>query len=270
MYLVSTELRGLALKAGQELLKNSSNREWIDPRRSALKAGVAQISLCNEIATNTKKILSYLKSAASMKLDFVCFPECCITGYKRDFHNIVWDEVAQALNELQEAVTTEGITIAVGTPYAEVGKLYNAAIVVSKNQRLKYFKNNLTEFDRLYFAEGNEVLPFEVAGFRCGLLICRDQNDPRLTQEYARAGTKAVFLLAAHYYPPAEARRKLEKNRALPIARAVENGLFVAKANAAGFQDEDVSLGHSMIVDPEGSVVCEANENEEKLLYYDL
>ena len=107
-------------------------------------------------------------------------------------------------------------------------------------------------------------------GVKCGLIICRDQNDPRLVQEYARAGAKVVFLLAAHYYPSAEARRKLDKNRALPIARAVENGLFVAKANAIGFQDEYVSLGHSMIVDPEGSVVCEADEKEEKLLYHDL
>jgi predicted amidohydrolase len=235
-----------------------------------LRIGVAQIEICNEIGTNTEKVLSYLKSAASLKLDFLCFPECSLTGYKRDFHNIDWEEVAQAINKLQEAVTTEGITIAVGTPYAEAGKVYNAAIAISEKQRLKYFKNNLTEFDKLYFAEGKGTLSFQVKGVKCGLIICRDQNDPRLAQEYARVGTNVVFLLAAHYYPPAEARRKLDKNRALPIARAVENGLFVAKANAVGCQGEYVSLGHSMIVDPEGSVVCEADENEERLLYYDL
>lgn len=235
-----------------------------------MKAGVAQISFCNEIETNVAKILSYLKTAGSLGLDFLCFPECCLTGYRRDFHNIVWDEVAQAIDKLQEVVTAEGITIAVGAPYAEAGKLYNAAIVVSANQRLNYFKNNLTEFDKLYFAEGKEVLSFEVAKVKCGLLICRDQNDPRLTQEYARAGVKVVFLLAAHYYLPAEARRKVDKNRALPIARAVENGLFVAKANAVGPQGDYVSLGRSMIVDPEGSVLCEADESEERLLYRDL
>jgi predicted amidohydrolase len=235
-----------------------------------LKAGVAQISFCNEIGANVARILSYLKTAESLGLDFLCFPECCLTGYRRDFHNIVWDEVAQALDKLQEAVIIEGIPIAVGTPFLEAGRLYNAAIVISANHRLKYFKNSLTEFDKQYFAEGKEVLSFEVAKIKCGLLICRDQNDPRLTQEYARAGTRVVFLLAAHYYPPAEARRKVDKNRALPIARAVENGLFVAKANAVGSQGDYISLGHSMIVDPEGSVLCEADENEEKLLCRDL
>ncbi|MFW6105266.1 MAG: carbon-nitrogen hydrolase family protein [Chloroflexota bacterium] len=235
-----------------------------------MKAGVAQIGLCNEVGTNVEKILSYLKSAASLGLDFLCFPECCITGYKRDFSNIAWDDVAQAIDKLQEAVTMEGITIAVGTPYTEAGKVYNAAIIILANHRLKYFKNNLTEFDKRYFAEGKDTLSFEVKGVKCGLIICRDQNDPQLAQEYARMGAKVVFLLAAHYYPLAEAHRKLDKNRALPIARAVENGLFVAKANAVGFQDDYVSLGHSMIVDPEGSVVREAVEEEETMLYHDL
>jgi len=235
-----------------------------------LRAGVAQINLSNDIGTNTERILSYLKSAASLEVDFLCFPECSLTGYKCDFHNINWNEVAQALDKLQEAVTTEGVTIAVGTPYAEAGKIYNAAIVISADHKLKYFKNNLTDFDKQYFAKGKGILSFAVKGIKCGLLICRDQNDLWLAQEYARMGTKVVFLPAAHYYLPAEAHRKVAKNRALPIARAVENGFFVAKANAVGFQDDYVSLGHSMIVDPEGSVVCEADEKEEKLLYHDL
>ena len=84
-----------------------------------MKARVAQIGLCNEIGTNVGKILLYLKSAASLELDFLGFPESCITGYRRDFHDVVWDEVAHTKDKPQEAVTTEGITIAVGTPYAE-------------------------------------------------------------------------------------------------------------------------------------------------------
>lgn len=235
-----------------------------------MKAGVAQISLCHEIGTNVEKILSHLKSAANLGLDFVCFPECSLTGYKRDFDTVNWREVAEGLDRLQVVVAREDIMVAVGTPFAEAGKLYNAAIVISAKDRLKCFKKHLTEFDKLYFARGKGTLSFQVKGVDCGLLICRDQNDPRLAGQYAKAGARVVFLLAAHYYPPAEARRKVDKNRALPIARAVENGFFVAKANAVGSQGDYVSLGRSMIIDPEGSVVCEADEKEEKLLHYDF
>ncbi len=235
-----------------------------------MKAGVAQISLCNEIGTNVEKILSYLKSAASLGLDFVCFPECSLTGYKRDFDTVNWGEVAEGLDRLQGAVASEEIMVAVGTPFTQDGKVYNAAVVVSAKDRLKYFKKHLTDFDKLYFSRGRGTLSFQVKGVECGLLICRDQNDPRLARQYAKAGARVVFLLAAHYYPPSEARRKVDKNRALPVARAVENGFFVAKANAVGSQGEYVSLGRSMIIDPEGSVVCEADEEEEKLLRYDF
>ena len=84
-----------------------------------MKVGVAQISLCNEIGTNVEKILSYLKSAASLGLDFVCFPECSLTGYRRDFDTVNWREVAEGLDRLQGAVASEDIMVAVGTPFTQ-------------------------------------------------------------------------------------------------------------------------------------------------------
>jgi predicted amidohydrolase len=233
-----------------------------------LKAGVAQIDLDDKTGSNAAKLCRYIRSAAGLKLDLLCFPECSLTGYRRDFNKIDWDEVARALDELQGVAAEEDITIVVGTPYLEADKIYNAALVISANYRLKYFKNNLTDFDKQYFARGQGILTFEVKGIKCGLLICRDQNYPRLAREYARAGTAVLFFLAAHYYPPDEAYLKLEKNRALPIARAVENRFFVAKANAVGSRGGCISLGHSMMVDPDGLIICEADEKQETLLYH--
>ena len=60
------------------------------------------------------------------------------------------------------------------------------------------------------------------------------------------------------------------KNRALPIARAIENGFHVFKANTVGSQGGTISLGHSLIVDPNGSIVAEADETSEDLLYCEV
>ncbi|MCK4734145.1 MAG: hypothetical protein KAT65_16955, partial [Methanophagales archaeon] len=60
------------------------------------------------------------------------------------------------------------------------------------------------------------------------------------------------------------------KNRALPIARAVENNLFVLKANAVGSINEKISLGGSLIIDPKGFVVQEGNNITEMVLSYEL
>ena len=132
-----------------------------------MRGGIAQISLYSKIASNVEKISSYIRSAAKLGLDLLCFPECSLTGYKHDFHKINWNEITKALDKLQQLVTDEDITIVVGTSWLETGKIYNAALVISANDRLKFFKKNLTEFDTQYFAAGKDTLSFEVKGIRC-------------------------------------------------------------------------------------------------------
>ena len=234
-----------------------------------VKLGVAQIALTNDIGANMVKIHNYASEAAGAEADVLCFPECSLTGYKRDFSEIDGKEILKALEALQKTAAEKRITLIVGTPYPESDRLYNAALVISADSQLKYFKNNLTEFDRQYFAEGRERLTFDVKGVKCGVIICRDQNYPALAREYAQVGAAVLFLPSAHYYPPHEARLKLDKNRALPVARAVEGSFFVAKANAVGSQGDYVSLGHSMIVSPGGSIVCEADSADEDILYHE-
>ena len=91
-----------------------------------------------------------------------------------------------------------------------------------------------------------------------------------LAQGYKTLGADAIFILSAHFYEPIEAIRKVNKNRALPIARAVENNLFVLKANAVGSINELISLGGSLIIDPEGFIVREGNTMDEIILSYEI
>ncbi len=52
-------------------------------------------------------------------------------------------------------------------------------------------------------------------------------------------------------------------------ARAVENQCYVVACNRAGKDPNNVFAGHSLIVDPWGEVVVEANE-EESILFGEL
>ena len=124
--------------------------------------------------------------------------------------------------------------------------------------------------EEAYFKKGKEPLIFQLGNVKFGILICRDQNDPMLAQEYKTLGADAIFILSAHFYEPIEAIRKSNKNRALPIARAFENNLFVLKANAVGVVNELISLGGSLIIDPEGFVVREGNNIDEMILSYEI
>jgi len=109
-----------------------------------------------------------------------------------------------------------------------------------------------------------------VGDAKFGVLICRDQNHPMLVHEYKTLGADAIFILSAHFYDPIEAIRKVNKNRALPIARAVENNLWVLKANAVGSSDEKISLGGSLIIDSNGFIIHGGNTINEMLLSYEI
>ncbi|MEA3487691.1 MAG: carbon-nitrogen hydrolase family protein [Euryarchaeota archaeon] len=236
-----------------------------------MKAAVAQVKLYNEIDANLTTISKYISLASKENIDILCFPECNITGYVRNFTTVNQDEVTETLDIIQQQVTKVGVNVIVGTPYIERKKLFNSAIVLlTSGRRHIYHKINLTSSDEADFKKGEEPLLFRVGDAKFGVLICRDQNDPKLAHGYKTLGADAIFILSAHFYDPIEAIRKVNKNRALPIARAVENNLWVLKANAVGAVNEKISVGGSLIVDVEGFVVHEGNAISELILSYEI
>jgi predicted amidohydrolase len=232
-----------------------------------MKIAVGQITLSDEINTNVEKIAQFISRAAREKIDLLCFPECSVTGYVRDFTTVEHDTVLKALERIHTHTIRDSVGVIVGSPYMAHRVWFNTALALMPNgERFIYHKVNLTAPETAYFTPGHDPTTFTVNTLTCGLLICRDQNDAMLAREYKTSGVDVLFILAAHYYEPREAIRKLDKNRALPIARAVENHLFVLKANAVGSANGTVSLGGSLIVDPFGYVVQEADDHSETLL----
>ena len=236
-----------------------------------MKVGVAQVKLYNDIDTNLATISKYLSLASKEDIDILCFPECNITGYVRDFSKVNQNEVMDTLNNIQEQVTHNSVNVIVGAPYFERNKRFNSAIVLlTSGKRDIYHKINLTSSDEAYFKKGEEPLIFRVGEAKFGVLICRDQNHPMLVHAYKTLGADAIFILSAHFYDPIEAIRKINKNKALPIARAVENNLGVLKANAVGSSNEKISLGGSLIIDPNGFIIHEGNTINEMVLSYEI
>lgn len=236
-----------------------------------MKAAVAQVRLFDQIEKNVSTISKYISLASKEDMDILCFPECNITGYVRDFNAIDQNKVMETLDIIHEQVKKIGVNVIVGAPYFEQGTLFNSAIVLlTSGKRHIYHKINLTSSDEAFFKKGKEPLLFRLGDVKCGILICRDQNDPMLAAKYKTLGADAIFILSAHFYEPIEAIRKRNKNRALPIARAVENNLFVLKANAVGSANTKISLGGSLIIDPGGFVVREGNNINEMILSYEI
>jgi predicted amidohydrolase len=130
----------------------------------------------------------------------------------------------------------------------------------------------LTEYDGKYFSKGNSsICPYWThQGIKCGVLICRDQNNPMLALRYKKNNVKVLFYLSSHHYSRREALYKERRNRSFPIVRAAENMMYIAKSDAVGEQNGLVSMGSSIIADPRGRVITEAVNGREELLKFSL
>lgn len=236
-----------------------------------MRVGIAQIKLYTDPHENMISIFKNIKLASKDKIDILCFPECSTSGYGHNLKNLNKNEIAKMINMIHIKAIKYRVNVIVGTPYYEKDNIFNSALVLLiDGKKYIYHKMNLTSYDKDYFKIGNMPLIFEIDGVRFGILICRDSNDPALSKKYGSLGVDAIFILSAHFYEPVEASWKKDKNRALPIVRAVENNFFVIKANALGSIGNKISLGGSIIVDPNGAVISECDGINENLVSYDL
>ncbi|RJS45886.1 nitrilase-related carbon-nitrogen hydrolase [Nocardioides cavernaquae] len=103
----------------------------------------------------------------------------------------------------------------------------------------------------------------EIGGWQVGLLTCYDLRFPELARDLVTAGAEALVVPAA-WVPgrtPEEHARKVDHWRTLVRARAIENVSWVV---AVG-QPAPRYTGHSMVVDPNGTVVAEAGADRTEL-----
>ena len=93
---------------------------------------------------------------------------------------------------------------------------------------------------------------------RLGMAVCYDVRFPQLFRAQALAGAQILTMPAAFTRQTGEAHWHV-----LQRARAIENGAFVISAAQGGVhEDGRETYGHSLIVDPWGVVVAEADHDE--------
>ncbi len=106
---------------------------------------------------------------------------------------------------------------------------------------------------RLY-RPGDTAVIVDLPWTRLGLTVCYDVRFPRLHRALAKAGAEVLAVPAAFTRTTGEAHWHV-----LLRARAIETGSWVvAAAQGGSHEDGRETYGHSMIVDPWGRIVAEA------------
>lgn len=239
-----------------------------------LIAAAVQMASGRDVRANLARARALLGDAAARGARLVVLPEVFAwRGLRADEGPATASTIPGPVSDfLCERAAELGVVLVGGSfleRSSEDGRSYNTSLVVDARGSIRaaYRKIHLFDVDlpgRVSVREsdtrvaGSEVVTVATDLGTIGMSICYDLRFPELYRRLAVAGASIVTIPsaftahtgAAHWEP-------------LLRARAIENQVYVIAANQTGtsphgFRDH----GHSMIVDPWGTVVARAGTDE--------
>ncbi|WP_390911236.1 NAD+ synthase [Pseudosulfitobacter sp. SM2401] len=238
-----------------------------------------RITLCQlnptvgDIAGNAALARDAWEQGRAANADMVALPEMFITGYnaqdlvmKPVFHNAAIAAVEQLAIDC-----ADGPALAIGCPWVEDDKLYNAYMICRggkiASKVLKHHLPNETVFDEVrIFDAGPLGGPYSVGNTRIGSPICEDSWHEDVAETLAETG--AEFLLVPNGSPYYRGKQDTRMN--LMVARVVETGLPLIYLNMVGGQDDQVFDGASFALNPGGALALQMPAMETAIRHIDL
>ncbi|MFA5444727.1 MAG: nitrilase family protein [Bacteroidales bacterium] len=244
-------------------------------------------------------VIEKLSAQASQAgINVIAFHECSVTGYTFACHLsreqmldlAEYIPQGETVDRLQKIAAKNGITVLAGLFEKDrADNLYNAYVCVNKDGLLARYRK-LHPFINPFLSPGNEYCVFELEGWKCGILICYDNNIIENVRATTLLGAEIIFmphvtmctpsprpgagfvnpaLWKNRHADPTSLRLEFDsmKGRAwlmkwLP-ARAFDNGIYVVFSNPLGMDDDQLKNGCSMILDPFGDILAECRELED-------
>lgn len=242
---------------------------------------IAAVQLCStdDLARNLATCRRLVAEAADRGARIVVLPECFAFLGSREADKLA---IAETIDDahpgpivemlLQVATAHRIVVVAGGLPEHVPGdpaRTYNTALVVGPGGELaaRYRKIHLFDVDipgGATLRESDATAPGDAGllvrshGLGMGVTICYDVRFPELYRRLWQAGADVLLVPAAFTAHTGRAHWHL-----LLRTRAIENQAYVVAAAQAGrHNDKRESFGHSMIIDPWGTILAELPEGE--------
>ena len=234
-----------------------------------MKIAAAQIACTlGDIGANIEKMRAFAGRAKDAGAELVVFPEMSDTGYAMEVIRAQakpWSE--GAVPALQEIARNLSLAIISGVSEKFGDTIYNSQVAIDSSGTIaaKYRKTHLfapvpIEEDKCCTA-GEELVSLDFGPLRLGLTICYDLRFPEVYRALAVERRANVFVISSAWPFP-----RVEHQRVLATARAIENQSYVVIANRVG-KDEGVPFcGTSAVIDPYGVIVAAASADREELV----
>ena len=234
-------------------------------------------------------------AAAAEGAKAIAFHECSITGYTfaRHLSREQMLELAEpipggaSLERLRQIAERHDMAILAGLFEKDADeKLYKAYVCVDKNGLVARYRK-LHPFINPYLSPGMEYCVFDLNGWKCGILICYDNNVVENVRATALLGAQVIFMPhvtmctpsprpGAGFVEPALWENRVSDPTSLRLefdgpkgrmwlmkwlpSRAWDNGIYLVFANPIGMDDDQLKNGCSMIIDPHGDIIAECRK----------
>lgn len=235
----------------------------------------AQICSTGSILKNLEVCTNVIRKASQAGARCVFLPEASdfiASNAEESIKLTSTPECAQFVEGIQTAARENKVHINVGVHERPVQKdttrISNCSLwidvtgsITQRYRKLHLFDVDMKDGPMIKESNSTEpgrgiVPPFDTPCGKVGMAICFDLRFPELSTSLTRQGAEILL------YPSAFAVRTGAAHwETLLRARAIENSAWVVAAAQAGNHNEKrVSYGHSMIIDPWGSVVAQSSD----------
>lgn len=240
-----------------------------DPTTESLRLAVLQTA--PRLRAEEANIAGIAALLGTRGADFAVTPELSLTGY--DLRDAAVDHARTAWPPLGLACTT----LLGGIESANGGVAYNTALLATpQSTRVVHRKLYLPTYGMFdegrYFGRGDRVEPFDVNGWRIGVLICEDFWHPALAYILAMQGIHALVVMAAApgrgAIPGGEEGAFFASSDSWErIARTTAQlyGIYVVVCNRVGVESGVTFAGESLIVGPDARVLARAGVEEQRV-----
>lgn len=234
-----------------------------------MKIAAGQIAcVLGDIDANVRKMREFSSRAKEAGADFIVFPEIADIGYAMPVIQkcaTAWTD--GAVPQLREIAKTLGLGIISGVSERDGESIYNSQVAIDASGEVvaKYRKTHLFRpppiEEHKCFSPGAELVSFALEGLRLGLTICYDLRFPEVYRTLAGDQGANVFVISSAWPFP-----RVEHQRVLATARAIENQSYVILSNRVGKDNGTSFCGSSAIIDAYGVVIAAASADREEVI----
>ena len=201
-------------------------------------------------------IRDVVSSCEEAGVSILCCPEAVVGGLADSVDEPEDMAINCSNGELEDLLgplESSSVTTMIGFTETRDGRLYNAVVVFHKGAVHGLYRKLYPGVNRSIYDAGSELPVFHIEGLDFGILICNDSNYVEASRILARRGASVIFVPTNNAMRP-EIADVVTAARNTDIARAIENGVWIVRADVSGERDGLISYGTTAITDPAGRV----------------